>query len=120
MRDNGENRLEVGVRLYESLHLSLPVGDSGSGSGSGSAGHSDPSLHAKMFSVNQSRVFVGSFNFDPRSATLNTEMEFIIESPPWPGKSHMHFRVTFRTKRTRWAYPTWESSAGWNACKEKR
>ena len=27
------------------------------------------------------RVFVGSFNFDPRSARLNTEMGFVIESP---------------------------------------
>ena len=27
------------------------------------------------------RVFVGSFNFDPRSARLNTEMGFVIDSP---------------------------------------
>jgi putative cardiolipin synthase len=26
-------------------------------------------------------VFIGSFNFDPRSAKLNTEMGFVIESP---------------------------------------
>jgi len=26
-------------------------------------------------------VFVGSFNFDPRSAQLNTEMGFVIASP---------------------------------------
>jgi putative cardiolipin synthase len=26
-------------------------------------------------------VFIGSFNFDPRSARLNTELGFIIESP---------------------------------------
>jgi putative cardiolipin synthase len=26
-------------------------------------------------------VFIGSFNFDPRSATLNTEMGFLIDSP---------------------------------------
>jgi cardiolipin synthase C len=31
--------------------------------------------------VDKSRVFVGSFNFDPRSAALNTEMGFVIESP---------------------------------------
>ena len=28
-----------------------------------------------------SRVFVGSFNFDPRSARLNTEMGLVIDSP---------------------------------------
>ena len=27
------------------------------------------------------RAFVGSFNFDPRSALLNTEMGLVIESP---------------------------------------
>jgi putative cardiolipin synthase len=26
-------------------------------------------------------VFVGSFNFDPRSARLNTELGFVIDSP---------------------------------------
>ena len=26
-------------------------------------------------------MFVGSFNFDPRSADLNTEMGFVIDSP---------------------------------------
>ena len=27
------------------------------------------------------RVFIGSFNFDPRSAKLNTEMGVVIDSP---------------------------------------
>lgn len=39
------------------------------------------SLHAKTFAIDGERVFIGSFNFDPRSARLNTEMGFIIESP---------------------------------------
>jgi cardiolipin synthase C len=38
-------------------------------------------LHAKTFAVDRSRVFVGSFNFDQRSARLNTEMGLVIESP---------------------------------------
>lgn len=38
-------------------------------------------LHAKTFSVDRSRVFVGSFNLDPRSRSLNTEMGVVIESP---------------------------------------
>jgi putative cardiolipin synthase len=44
-------------------------------------GSSGSSLHAKTFAVDGSRVFVGSFNFDPRSARLNTELGFVIESP---------------------------------------
>src|SRR5205085_871970 len=47
----------------------------------GSYGSSASSLHAKTFSIDRTRVFIGSFNFDPRSAGLNTEMGFIIDSP---------------------------------------
>lgn len=43
-------------------------------------GRSASSLHAKTISVDRSRIFIGSFNFDPRSATLNTEMGFVIDS----------------------------------------
>jgi putative cardiolipin synthase len=42
---------------------------------------SQSSLHAKTFAVDGERIFIGSFNFDPRSAALNTEMGFLIESP---------------------------------------
>jgi len=36
------------------------------------------SLHAKTFQMDGERIFVGSFNFDPRSAQLNTEMGLLI------------------------------------------
>ncbi|MGA2550638.1 MAG: phospholipase D family protein [Burkholderiaceae bacterium] len=39
-------------------------------------------LHAKIWVIDQSRVFVGSMNLDRRSAHLNTETGLIIESPP--------------------------------------
>ena len=41
---------------------------------------SQSSLHAKTFAVDGERIFIGSFNFDPRSAALNTEMGFLVES----------------------------------------
>src|SRR5690625_7989109 len=44
-------------------------------------GISGSSLHAKTFAVDGKRLFVGSFNFDPRSALLNTELGFVIHSP---------------------------------------
>ena len=50
----------------------------GSGSGSGAGGSSGASLHAKTFAVDGERLFVGSFNFDPRSAMLNTEQGLVI------------------------------------------
>ena len=48
---------------------------------SGPFGSSRSSLHAKTFAIDRKRLFVGSFNFDPRSANLNTELGFVIESP---------------------------------------
>ena len=37
-------------------------------------------LHSKAFVVDRHMVFIGSMNFDPRSANINTEMGVIIES----------------------------------------
>lgn len=39
------------------------------------------SLHAKTFSVDRRQLFVGSFNWDPRSHRKNTEMGLLIDSP---------------------------------------
>ena len=47
----------------------------------GSVGSSTSSLHAKTFSIDRSRVVIGSFNFDPRSLDLNTELGFVVDSP---------------------------------------
>ena len=38
-------------------------------------------LHTKAFVVDRKAVFIGSFNFDPRSANLNTELGVIIYDP---------------------------------------
>ena len=45
----------------------------------GLTGSSATSLHAKTFVVDGKRVFIGSLNFDPRSARLNTEMDMVID-----------------------------------------
>lgn len=47
----------------------------------GILGESAASLHAKSFVIDHDRVFVGSFNFDPRSVNLNCEMGFLVQSP---------------------------------------
>ncbi|MEO6996282.1 MAG: phospholipase D family protein, partial [Lacunisphaera sp.] len=39
------------------------------------------SLHAKTYIVDERWVFIGSFNLDPRSAWINTEMGIVIDSP---------------------------------------
>lgn len=70
--------LKAGITLYEMRRLSPDIGESKL---AGPLGSSGSSLHAKTFSVDRSRFFVGSFNFDPRSRKLNTELGFVIDSP---------------------------------------
>ena len=38
-------------------------------------------LHAKLFVFDREKLFVGSFNLDPRSRELNTEMGVVVSSP---------------------------------------
>ncbi|MGH7624049.1 MAG: phospholipase D family protein [Gemmatimonadaceae bacterium] len=73
--------LAAGVTLFELKRTGAERGarDRVFGGSSGS------SLHTKTFSVDRLRLFVGSFNFDPRSTRLNTEMGFIIESAKLAG-----------------------------------
>jgi putative cardiolipin synthase len=76
--------LRCGTRIYELKPDATPEEIMG---GNGRAhrrfvGRSNPSLHAKTFVVDRSRVFVGSLNLDPRSVRLNTEMGVVIESAP--------------------------------------
>lgn len=70
--------LEAGVRLFE---LKLRGETTGADLQTLPFGISGASLHAKTFAVDGKRVFIGSFNFDPRSAILNCEMGFLIDSP---------------------------------------
>lgn len=71
--------LDAGVELYELR--SVPAPEGGSRSRLLGLGSSRASLHAKTFAVDGERVFIGSFNFDPRSAWLNTEIGLLIEHP---------------------------------------
>ena len=68
--------LEAGVQLWEFKPPDVRRDHKRSITGSRAG-----SLHAKTFAADSRRIFVGSFNFDQRSARLNTEMGFVIESP---------------------------------------
>jgi putative cardiolipin synthase len=82
-RKHRQALLRQGVSLYE-MKKSAGVIRS-SREDRGPLGSSAASLHAKTLSLDGERIFVGSFNFDPRSALLNTEMGFVIESPRLAG-----------------------------------
>jgi len=68
--------LELGMELYElspqKVSRSLRLGRFSTSIGR---------LHAKSAVVDQTNVFIGSMNFDPRSDQHNTEMGLFIESP---------------------------------------
>lgn len=69
--------LENGIKLYEMR----PNAVKDKLRDSYLTGRSGTSLHAKTFESDGERIYIGSFNFDPRSASLNTEMGITIHSP---------------------------------------
>lgn len=79
--------LKDGVELYEFLPAMSNLDNATNQELSKKAkvslkGLSRSSLHAKLMAIDEKQVFIGSFNFDPRSANLNTEIGVIINSPP--------------------------------------
>ncbi|MCJ8141179.1 phospholipase D family protein [Falsirhodobacter halotolerans] len=120
--------LRAGVRMFEmrgktaapSLQGSGPlrtprgIGSRWRGSGQGSTArlraHAS-TLHAKTFTVDRKRIFIGSFNFDPRSWELNTEMGFVIESAALAarvadafeaGAPHNAYELRLRGRKIEW------------------
>ncbi|OWU73558.1 phospholipase D family protein [Marinibacterium profundimaris] len=71
LADSGVELLELRAMREEAVERSLPEILAGSASG----------LHAKVFGFDGARVFIGSYNLDPRSARLNTEMGVLVDSP---------------------------------------
>ena len=70
--------LRAGVRLYEVK----PTAGPDATSPNARAGSSSPRRCTRRPSPwTRSRIFVGSFNFDLRSALLNTELGLVIDSP---------------------------------------
>ncbi len=64
--------VEAGVQLYEfAARSTARPGDR----------QARPMLHGKIFTVDDRLGFVGSFNFDMRSAFLNTEMGVVFDDP---------------------------------------
>ncbi len=67
--------LEAGVRLHELMPRTQKTDSSAFGS-------SGASLHTKAFVVDEDTGFIGSFNLDPRSVNLNTEMGILFRDGP--------------------------------------
>ena len=83
-----KDMLKSGVALFELRRQAAPAAPA---EHPGPFGSSGSSLHAKTFAVDGRRIFVGSFNFDPRSTMLNTEMGLLIDSPRMARGLHSAF-----------------------------
>jgi cardiolipin synthase C len=77
--------LQAGIELYEIKPAASDRRGRRSGGGffgsRGSGGSSGASLHAKTFAFDRRIGFVGSYNLDPRSSRLNTEMGVLFDCP---------------------------------------
>jgi cardiolipin synthase C len=71
-RSYRKDLLQSGIDLFELKQ--------GSGRSLQETHRTDTSLHAKTFALDRTQIYVGSFNFDPRSANLNTEIGLVINS----------------------------------------
>ena len=123
--------LEAGVHLWEIARrddsqrpsrkerrrgVRLGIGSNLAGSGTGRAAAlrgGASTLHAKTFTVDRDRLFIGSFNFDQRSIDLNTEMGFMIRSPELAGLVADSFEGTipehaWRVRLTKGGAMEWE------------
>ncbi|WP_211238762.1 phospholipase D family protein [Guyparkeria sp. SB14A] len=70
--------LEAGVELYEMRRVAE---EDPRPEGAGPFGSPATTLHAKAVVIDDRQVFIGSYNVDPRSVLLNTELGFVIDSP---------------------------------------
>jgi putative cardiolipin synthase len=107
--------VEAGIELYEIK----PMGNTGGGNGSsglfgsrGAGGSSGASLHAKTFSFDRRVGFIGSYNLDPRSSRLNTEMGVLFDCPDLARRlpetverdlDHTAYRVEVMENRLVWS-----------------
>ncbi len=81
--DYRQQMVELGISLHEfkpdidpqRRHLKL-------------LGSRRSSLHAKTFIIDRERLFVGSFNLDPRSAIHNTEMGIVFDNAALASRLH--------------------------------
>jgi putative cardiolipin synthase len=84
--------LEAGVELWELRAEKADRDRQRSG-----LGFSRSSLHTKAFTVDGRYFFIGSFNWDPRSIDINTEMGLYLDAPDITGLALERFERSLPT-----------------------
>jgi putative cardiolipin synthase len=97
--------LKLGIKLFELQPRARKEKTSVFGS-------KGASLHTKAFTVDDQVAFIGSFNFDPRSASLNTEMGALFTHPSLIADmrkrftqeiaGHTSYRLSLKGARVAW------------------
>jgi cardiolipin synthase C len=76
-------------------------------------GSSGASLHTKALAVDGRVVFVGSYNLDPRSTSLNCEQGIFVESPAMATQLEQMFAIDTAGDRA-WSVTLDEGQLRWN------
>jgi phosphatidylserine/phosphatidylglycerophosphate/cardiolipin synthase-like enzyme len=109
-----EELLRAGVRLFE---LKPDAGTSQANAASSwltFTGGSTASLHGKTFATDGREMFVGSFNLDPRSIRLNTEIGLVMSSPTLADRLSAELDRVRRPTPTSCTWPTTGPWSGWS------
>ena len=107
-----EALLKLGVELYE-----LRAEPGGPQPPRFGGVHSRTNLHAKAMLVDGGTVVVGSMNFDPRSANLNTEMGLVTRSTRFAAQ--VNELLTEITRRAAWRLSLEDGGLLWSHTDDK-
>ena len=110
--------LQAGVELHEVR--AAPDTARGTGQPVALSRYGNYGLHAKLYAFDRSRLFIGSMNFDQRSARLNTEIGLLIESSELAQQAVARYdamtqlanayQVTLQADPTGHSHPLWRTS----------
>jgi putative cardiolipin synthase len=109
-----DDLLRSGVRMHELKPSEGDVGPFGFLVGGSRAG-----IHTKAVVFDRERVFVGTFNLDPRSAELNTEIGVLVDSPALAGEvadfilEGMHPELSWQVQLRKVPLPVMGSGLRW-------
>ena len=100
-----ERLLLAGVHLYETR--------ADPSTGTSLFGSSGASLHTKAYLVDDRRGFIGSFNMDPRSINLNTEMGLLFDDPGLAGALLDEYLLLSSPEWSYWLYLNSDRKLRW-------
>jgi putative cardiolipin synthase len=109
--------LKNGIELYELMPMD------GKKAEQRLVGRAQPpraGLHSKVYLIDDEYTVIGSFNLDPRSVELNTEMAVIIQSPEIAARMKRLFERTIAPELSYRLALTKDDQLVWNGIEKGR